>query len=80
MPTVLQSKGFRLFFFRNDRTGSPHIHIESEGNYALFQLKPIELEKSVGYNVKEIGEIKNVITANYKLISEKWDGYFSPEN
>ena len=77
MPTVLEAKGYRFFFFRNDQRNSPHIHVESDNKYALFWLKPLELEKSTGYNAKEIGDIKAIITTNLRLITEKWNGYFS---
>jgi hypothetical protein len=77
MPTVLEAKGYRFFFFKNDQRNSPHIHVESGDKYALFWLKPVELEKSTGYDVKEISEIKEVITSNLRLIIEKWNGYFS---
>lgn len=80
MPTIFQSKGFRFFFFRNDRVNSPHIHIESDNKYARFQLKPVEMEKSVGYDVKELGEIRDLINTNLRFLNEKWNGYFTAEN
>ena len=80
MPTVLRSKGFRFFFFKNETGDSPHIQVESDDKYAIFGLKPVELEKSIGYDVKEISEIKDIITANLGLATGKWNEYFSQQD
>jgi hypothetical protein len=77
MPTVLEAKGFRFFFFKSEIRESPRIHVESGDKYATFRLKPVELDKSIGYDAKEISEIKTIINANLALTTGKWNEYFS---
>ena len=36
MPTVIQIKGYRFFFFSNERNEPIHIHIEKADSYAKF--------------------------------------------
>ena len=77
MPTILRIKKYRLFFFSNEGNESPHIHIESGENYAKFWLKDVALAKSIGYNAKEINEIRAIILENIGIIKDKWNEYFS---
>jgi hypothetical protein len=41
MPTVLQIKGYRFFFFSNERNETVHIHIEKAESYSKFWLDPL---------------------------------------
>ena len=80
MPTVLQVKGFRFFFFQSEAVSAPHIHIESGDKYAGFRLRPVELEKSIGYDAKEISEVKEIIAGNLGLIMGKWNEHLSQQD
>ena len=76
MPTVLKLKGFRFFFFSNEAEEPAHIHIESGEKYAKFWLEPVQLAKSIGYNAKELSEIRKTIIDNLSNIRRKWDEHF----
>ncbi|MBN1367273.1 MAG: DUF4160 domain-containing protein [Dehalococcoidales bacterium] len=80
MPTVLQLKDYRFFFFKRELGELPRIHVESGDKYATFLLKPVELDKSVGYNAEELGEIKAIIAANMALAMGKWNEYFAEQD
>ena len=77
MPTVAVIKGFRFFFFSNEASEPIHIHVESGDNYAKFWLEPVQLAKSVGYNAKELSEIRNLLVENSSTFKRKWDEHFS---
>ncbi len=77
MPTVFRAGKYRFFFFSNEGAEPPHVHIESDDNYAKFWLDPIDLAKSVGYKVSELREIQELIRDNIRLLKEKWDAYFN---
>ena len=76
MPTVLREGKYRFFFFSNEGAEPRHIHVESDDKYAKFWLDPIDLAKSVGYKVSELGEIRELIRDNIRLLKEKWDAHF----
>jgi len=65
---VLRINQYRLFFFSNEANEPLHIHIESGEKYAKFWLEPVKLEKSIGYNAKELTEIRNIVTENTSVI------------
>lgn len=77
MPTILRIFGYRFFFYSNEGTEPPHIHIERDGCVAKFWLHPVELADSVGYRAKEINEIRQLVVENQKLIIEKWNEFFN---
>lgn len=71
MPTILRSGRYRFFFFSNECKESPHIHVESDDNYAKFWLEQVILSKSIGYNAREINEIRKIVLENLDFIKDK---------
>jgi hypothetical protein len=76
MPTVLRRDGYRFFFFSNEGTEPPHIHVESGDSYAKFWLRPIKLARAIGFNSSELNELRLIVFENQILFKERWDGYF----
>ena len=77
MPTVLRVNKYRFFFFSNESSEPLHIHIESGEKYAKFWLEPVELDKSIGYNAKELTEIRRLVTDNTVEIKRRWHEHFN---
>jgi hypothetical protein len=48
------------------------IHVESAENAAKFWLLPIELVWAVGYNSKEIRQVRELVEENASFFLEKW--------
>ena len=76
MPTILRLRGFRFFFFSNERHEPPHIHVESAGNYAKFWLRPVALARSVGYNAHQLRRLRRLVEAHSEFFEEKWREHF----
>ena len=76
MPTILNLKGYRFFFYSNEHLPI-HIHIEKENKTAKFEILPTLLIKSRKFNASEIKEIRNLVEENSELIKNKWDEYFN---
>jgi hypothetical protein len=76
VPTILRVNEFRFFFFSNEEKEPPHIHVESNDNYAKFWLEPVQLAKSVGYNAKEISELRNMVEVSSGEFKRRWHEYF----
>lgn len=77
MPTVLLIKGYRLFFFSNERNEPIHIHIEKAERYSKFWLEPLCVAANHGFTSKELREIGGIIDQNETLIKDKWNELFS---
>lgn len=76
MPTVLRVGRFRFFFFSNEGSEPPHVHIESDDQYAKIWLDPLRLAASRGYNARELSEILRLATQHQQVFLEKWHEYF----
>ena len=79
MPTVLNEKGFRFFFFSNE--GNPlepcHIHVRKNGSLAKFWVNDkCSLALNLGFTAKELNEISDIINSNIFVIKEAWNGFF----
>lgn len=77
MPTVLVIKGYRFFFFSNERDEPVHIHIEKADKYAKFWIEPLFVAANYGFSGKELREIGEIIEKNEVLIMDKWNEHFS---
>lgn len=71
MPTVLKFRGHRFFFFSREDQEPPHIHVETAEN-AKFWLQPVTLAWAVGYNSKELRQVRERVEQNAQLFVEKW--------
>ncbi len=79
MPTVLNEKGYRFFFFSNE--GNPlepcHIHVRKNGALAKFWIEQkCSLADNIGFTAKELNEISGIIDQNIQKIKEAWNGFF----
>lgn len=76
MPTVLLAEGFRFFFFSNEGTEPPHIHVERGDCYAKFWLEPVELADAVGLKTPELSRARLLVIQHRIDFREKWREYF----
>lgn len=72
MPTVLRVGPHRFYFFSREDNEPPHVHVESAENYAKFWLAPVQLADSVGYNSRELRQVREIVEENQQLFLEKW--------
>jgi len=77
MPNVLKIGRHRFFFFSREGHEPPHIHVETAENAAKFWLTPVQLVWAVGYNAKELRQIRELIEENVDLFLEKWNEHFN---
>jgi hypothetical protein len=77
MSTVLNTEGYRLFFFDNETESPPRVHVEKETKYAKFWLDPIAVVKSTGYTAEEIRQLRILVGMHRDLLEEKWHEWFS---
>lgn len=76
MPTVLRENGFRFFFYSNEWSEPPHIHVEKSGCVAKFWLEPVELAKSSGFKSHELTGIRDLVVENKIKLLESWHEFF----
>ena len=76
MPTVLRVGRFRFFFYSNEGSEPPHIHVQAGEQQAKFWLAPIELVANYGFRGSELREVQTIIVAHHEAILEAWNDFF----
>ncbi len=76
MPTVFRAQGYRFFFYSNDHL-PVHIHVEKDNATAKFNVNPVLLIQSKGFNAASLAEMRNLVAANEQLIINSWNEHFS---
>lgn len=76
MPTVLRWRGYRFYFFSNERDEPPHIHVDKSGRSAKFWLTPVALAINHGYPDRELGQIHAKITECQVEFVRVWNEHF----
>ncbi|MCP4545466.1 MAG: DUF4160 domain-containing protein [bacterium] len=76
MPTVLRIGPYRFFFYAGDRDEPPHIHVERDEHVAKFWLDPARLQRSGGFNRREINRIHKLVEKHQEELLRSWDEYF----
>ncbi len=80
MPTVFRIDGYRFFFWSNENTEPPHVHVEKGGGHAKFWLKDGKLVSSSGFKPADLRRIRAILIENMDTISEQWNAYFGQSN
>ena len=76
MPTILRERGYRFFFYADDRMEPRHVHVQREARTAKFWLEPIECERSSGFSRSELMDIYELIVERREVLLRKWDEFF----
>jgi len=76
MPTVLRIGSVRFFFYSNEGSEPPHIHIEQEGAMAKFWLEPVSLAGSSRFRGHELRRLERQVNEHRQEFLEAWHDYF----
>ena len=78
VPTVARIGPYRFFFFSNEGSEPPHIHVERDDSLAKFWLRPIALASWSGFTSQELRRLTGLVSENQIRFEEAWDEFFSP--
>ncbi len=77
MPTVLRIGPYRFFFYSEEGTEPPHVHIEAAERRAKYWIAPVRRHKSDGFRSGELKEIEKIIAENLDSFLKEWYEFFS---
>ena len=77
MPTVARIGPYRFFFYSNEGTEPPHVHIRRERALAKFWLQPVELAAATGFGATELVRIEKIVAENERQFLEAWHEHFA---
>ncbi|MEM1271143.1 MAG: DUF4160 domain-containing protein [Bacteroidota bacterium] len=77
MSTVLRIGPYRFFFFSNEGSEPPHIHVERDRDVAKFWLDPVTLDKSGGFNRTELNRLNRLVEEHQLHLLDRWHEFFT---
>ena len=78
MPTVRWIGSARFFFYSNEGTEPPHIHVEQAEAVAKFWLEPVSLASSIRFRGHELRRLERLVAERRQEFLEAWHDFFQP--
>lgn len=76
MPTVARIGPYRFFFFSNEGTEPPHIHVQRDQCLAKWWLRPVALARVTGFRAVELRRVEKLVVKNEGRFVEAWNEHF----
>jgi len=76
MPTILRNGRWRFFFYSNEGSEPPHVHVESADGAAKYWLTPVALVGSSRLKPRELRDLEWFVRLNRKVLLEAWNDFF----
>lgn len=78
MPTVLRVGGFRFYFYSDEGSEPPHIHVIAGEKLAKYWLEPVELAFSKRFRSHELNTVRDLVIEHRQAFLEAWHDHFGP--
>jgi len=76
VPTITRTRGYRFFFYSNEGSEPPHVHVQRERMAAKFWLDPVAPAQSGGYAEHELRRIERLVVLHRTRFLEAWHEFF----
>ena len=77
-PRVLASLPgpYRFFFYSNEGSEPPHVHVRRERMTAKYWLQPVRWARSRGFRAHELTQIQALVELHESEILEAWNDFY----
>ena len=77
MPNVWRERGFRFFFYSEERNEPPHVHVASGHGYAKIWLgPPVVFAASSDYGPRDLRTVIEIVRQQRELMEKAWYDHF----
>lgn len=76
MPTVRRVGASRFFFYSNEGSEPPHVHVEHGRRFAKFWLEPVSLASSYRLRRHELRNLERLVSEHRREFLEAWREIF----
>ena len=76
MPTVLRVQGFRFYFYANERSEPPHVHVDKGGATGKLWLADVRWDDSRGFSPAQQRTIRHIVQQHHAELMAKWNEFF----
>jgi hypothetical protein len=79
MPTLLNSHGYRFYFYSHEAGEPPHVHIDKAGGTMKVWLDDLGVAKSRGFRSRDHSAILAIVEEHRAAMLEAWHEYFDQD-
>ncbi|MEV4736474.1 MULTISPECIES: DUF4160 domain-containing protein [unclassified Microbacterium] len=72
----MRIQGYRFFFYSNEGSEPPHVHVEHSGMTAKFWLSPVESAAKSSFDARRMRLLASIVTRHESPILEAWHEHF----
>jgi len=80
VPTVHREAGCTFYFYAEEDTEPPHVHVDKGNGTANLWLQPVRLARAEGLKVSELRQIIRITERQQEMLLNKWNEFFEPQN
>jgi hypothetical protein len=77
VPNLGRTGGFRFFFYSNEGSEPPHVHVEKGSSTAKLWLTPVSVARSDGLAAKELNTLVRIVEERRTGFLKAWNDYFA---
>jgi hypothetical protein len=70
----------RFFFYSNESTEAPHVHVERADAVAKFWLDPVSLASFSRFRAHELRRLSKIVSEHRQEFLEAWHEYFGTQD
>jgi hypothetical protein len=78
MPTVLRVQGFRFYFYANEGSEPPHVHVDKGDATGKLWLVGVRWADSADFSPAQQRTIRHIVQQHHAELSAKWNEFFGP--
>ncbi|MEV7610727.1 DUF4160 domain-containing protein [Microbacterium sp. NPDC089320] len=72
----MRVRGYRFFFYSNEGSEPPHVHVEHSGMTAKFWLAPVSSASRSRFNDDELRALQRLVERHGDRFEEAWYEHF----
>jgi hypothetical protein len=76
MPTVFREGPYRVYFFSNEGSEPPHVHVDAGGATAKFLIRPVAYAGGRGFAKSELRRIRRILESHEDEALAAWNAHF----
>ena len=80
VPTVHREAGGAFYFYAEEGTEPPHVHVDKGDGTAKLWLQPVRLARAQGLKVSEVRQIIRIAERQREMLLNEWNEFFERES
>lgn len=80
VPTVYREAGCAFYFYAEEGTEPPHVHVDKGDGTAKLWLQPVRLAWAEGLKVSELRQIIRIAERRQEMLLNKWNEFFETKD